>query len=325
MPITVNDIRFKQAQTNSDAASNGGRMATADATPSLFPNVTGQERVAGLTRYRKEFVKNEQASASGEKDLTFVAVKAGLASLSTAQDHFRLAVGDDTDVQTDAGGYANWAGVGTLAADVTAGVTQQIVVDCEEADGFQDGDQIRIDDGVNDEFLTIESVSWGVNQATLTLGGSNFTQHSYTAGVGTIVSAVISLGDIVCASAGWVENSAGGSYDETIYPLILYPVGTVTEDWTLTFTSVTNFEVTGSIAGYVGNGSISSDFQPANGASYYFKLQSAGWGGTWSLGDTITFSTQHSAKALWVVEIVPAGIDSHAANQVSLWVIGDTT
>ena len=134
----------------------------------------------------------------------------------------------------------------------------------------------------------------------------------------TIVSAIVDLGTVQKSTSGWVETSSSGTYDETTYPVVTYNVGTVTDSWTLTFTDATNFAVVGTNTGSAGAGDINTDFQPANGASYYFNVNADGWGGSWALGDTVTFNTVHAGKAIWVKEVVPAGIASYSNNIVDL-------
>jgi hypothetical protein len=57
----------------------------------------------------------------------------------------------------------------------------------------------------------------------------------------------------------------------------------------------------------VGTGSISADFSPINPntGQPYFTVDKEGWGGTWAIGETITFLTDPSALPIWWKEIVP--------------------
>ena len=155
------------------------------------------------------------------------------------------------------------------------------------------------------EYVDVSNVSWASNQATVTVSTLVNTYLS-----GAIVSSLVSLDNLTPALSDWTETSTSGTYDETTYPVILYNIGTVSDDWTLTFSDSSNFSVSGSITGSVGSGNTGSDFQPAHGASYYFKIASAGWGGTWADGDTVEFTTIHSARSVWLKETWAAGVAS---------------
>ena len=157
--------------------------------------------------------------------------------------------------------------------------------------------------------------SWIGNAATFSISGELGYNFSATT---TIVSAIVYLGTVEKSTSGWVETSSSGTYDETTYPVVPYNVGTVTDSWTLTFTDATNFAVVGTNTGSVGAGDINTDFSPSNGSSYYLKIDKDGWGGAWALGDVVTFNTVHAGKAIWVKEVVPAGIASYSNNIVDL-------
>jgi len=67
MAITEANLKKYHSVTNSDASANGGAVDTAAAITSganenIFPNITNAERVSGVTKYRKIFLRNENAS-----------------------------------------------------------------------------------------------------------------------------------------------------------------------------------------------------------------------------------------------------------------------
>lgn len=316
MSIAASEIKFYKAQNNTDLDGNGGVISTtrvnSNVLNNLFPNVTNTERVAGLTRYRKFFMRNENNA-----DLTLQSAAIWISELSDGQDYFRLHIGTDTDVQSAADDYTNWYGSGLLAQSVGSGESQ-LVVDYDAADGVFSGEEIwlRLDDTSGEVDVRVQGTpSWVGSQATINISGEvgrNFTQTV------TVVSTKLSLSDIEATSNSWVETSSSGTYDESSYPVVLYNVGTVTDSWTITFTDATNFTCSGASTGSVGSGSTASDFQPVNGASYYFKIDKDGWGGTWANGDTVTFNTVHAGKAVWVKEIVPAAASTQVNNSVEL-------
>jgi hypothetical protein len=314
MSISESDVKFYKALVNNDTAANGGGIGTTEvvdlAAQNLFPHVSHANRVAGLTRYRKAFLRNENAN-----DLTMVSGEIWIGTQSLADDYFRLKAGTDSDEQSDAEGYSDWAGAGVLAVSAGSGESS-IQVTYDAADGVYNGSKIHVDDGTNETDLTVNGVpSWVGNTATISVSGElgfNFSAAT------TLVGTVVTLGDIETSYDSWVETSSAGTYDETTYPPTLYNVGTVTDSWTLTFTDSTNFTVVGTTTGSLGSGDINTDFQPANGSSYYFMIDKDGWGGSWVAGDTITFNTVHAGKAFWVKEVVPAGVSSYSGNVVEL-------
>ncbi len=68
MAITEANLKKYHSATNSDAAANGGAVDTASGITSgssqnIFPNITDAERNSGATKYRKVFLRNENADA----------------------------------------------------------------------------------------------------------------------------------------------------------------------------------------------------------------------------------------------------------------------
>jgi len=314
MSIAASDIIFYKAGANNDTAANGGRISANEVVDgslnNLFPNVSSAERTAGLTRYRKMFLRNKNAG-----DLAMYSGEVWIYTRSLADDHCQLKAGTDTDVQTAAEGYTDWAGSGLLGAAAGSGETS-IEVDFDTNSGVWDGAPVHITDGVNSIDRTVNGApSWVGNKATITVSaalGFNFSQTT------TKVSAIVALGTVQKSTSGWVETSGSGTYDETTFPVVTYNVGTVTDSWTLTFTDSTNFSVSGANTGSVGSGDINTDFQPANGSSYYFMIDKDGWGGSWAVGNTVTFNTVHAGKAIWAKETVPSGVASYSNNTAEL-------
>ena len=304
MSVQIADIKTYRAITNDDTGSNGGKIsATAvvsGAKHSIIPAVTAAERTAGVTRYRKLFFRNENT-----ENLAADNFSVGISALSTAADYFRLKAGTSTDIQGAAQSYTNWAGAGLLSVNANSGASS-IDVNYDAADGVYSGAVIRISDGVNTETHTVDTVSWASLTATITLDGTTLI-NGYLAATPTVITTIINLGTMITSSTGWTETSTAGTYDESTYPVITYNKGTVIDTWTVTFISATAFTCAGLYTGSVGSGLIASDFKPISGMSWYFNLRAAGWSGTWAIGDTVSFSTVHAAKSLWLKQIAPAG------------------
>ena len=314
------DLVLMKSVTVNDTDANGARMSftqvTSNTLNNMFPNVTQTERTNGTTRYRKFFFRNKNAANETGSN-----ARVWISSKSVGGDYFRLKAGTDTDVQSAADDYTNWLGSGYLSSVLAAdSTTLEVLFDTN--DGVYAGSRIRISDSSGgEEFLTVATagVSWNSNTATITTTTS--ARNTYPASQNSIVAGVVDLSDLVAATAAWSETSVSGTYDEASYPVEVNNVGTVTETWTLTFTNATAFTVSGASEGSLGAGSTLGNFQPVNTGpgtgDYYFVLRAAGWGGTWALGDTVTFTTTHSSASVWLKEVVPAGTSAQTNNLVS--------
>ena len=93
MTISASDIKFRKSVVQTDTTANGGRKGSTEVMSgskhALFPRVTKSQRVAGLTRYRKEFYCNENAD-----DESAYGVLIYLMLPSTSEDRFYIAGGD---------------------------------------------------------------------------------------------------------------------------------------------------------------------------------------------------------------------------------------
>jgi len=309
----------KSVTVNNVAASNGGRMSfnqvTSNVLNNMFDNVTQSELTNGVTRYRKFFSRNKNASLETASNS-----RIWISRRSTGGDYYRIKAGTNTDVQTDAEGYSNWLGTGYLNAVLAVDSTSFSAL-FDTNDGVYNGSRIRLSDSSGgEEFLTVRAaagVSWNGNIATIHV--TSQVRSTYPASQNSLVSGVVDLGDLVASADTWVETSVSGTYDEATYPVVVNNVGSVEDTWTLTFDSPTTFTVTGTNIGSIGAGGVGSDFSPVNGnvgtGDYYFTISAAGWGGTWAIGETVTFSTHHGAAGLWAKEIVPALTGSYTNSQ----------
>ena len=302
MPVTQSQIKFYKSLYVNDTDYNGGRIGTEQIVDSsmdnLFRNIQSEERISGIDLYRKFFIKNENPS-----DIVLQNIRSSIANVNVSGDYFQFAIGTDDDYQGDAKNYTDWYGVGILVAEIIEG-DSSFAIDFKQASGLPSDCLVSISDGIQASILPmIGDPIWDGLQASVLISG----EVPFTFAAGSIVSAVIELDDLTPLVANWTEISSGGTYNESVYPLSVFNIGAISESWTLVFTSPTAFTVTGAVIGSVGSGTISGDFNPINGASYYFRLLSAGWGGSWVLGDTITWTTRHAARSLWVKESVPAG------------------
>lgn len=157
------------------------------------------------------------------------------------------------------------------------------------------------------------------NVATVYLETGEQVSNAYLT-TNSFGSGCINAGDVITTISNWSENSVSGTYDESGYPLVMYNDGTEQDNWTLTFTSATNFTVSGTNEGSVGTGNVGADFSPtnANTGQPYFTIDKDGWGGTWAVGETVTFTTSPSAQPIWLKEVVPAGTAQESNNMIPL-------
>lgn len=155
------------------------------------------------------------------------------------------------------------------------------------------------------------------NVATVELSGQ--VANAYNTG-NTYVSGCLNEDEVKCLLEDWSETSTSGTYDETTYPVILYNDGTEEDEFTLEFSDAANFSVSGAYFGSIGTGSTGSDFSPTNPntGQPYFTIQSAGWGGSWVAGETITFKTHPAAVPMLLEEEVPAGTVQEPNNLLAL-------
>jgi len=314
-------VLYKSSVVNNTVA-NGGRMSdnlvTSNVLNNLFPNVTQSERSSGVTRYRKFFFKNKNSANE-----TASTSRVWVSKRSNGGDYIRIKAGTNVDTQADAVGYSSWMGTGTILSPISPDATSFTAL-FDDSSGIYDGSVIRLTDSSGgEEFLTIASengVTWESLTATIVV--TTGVQGTYPATEFGLVCGVVDLDSIIASAGDITVTSVSGTYDDTTYPLLVSNIGTVEDDWTLTFTSATAFTVSGANTGSLGSGTRSSSFSPVNPnvgtGDYYFSLRASGFGGTFTIGDTLTFSTYHSAKSIWIKEVVPALTSAESSNKFNL-------
>ena len=342
MAIQASEIKWYKADVVNDTSGNGGTMSAdeiADAVKNnVWPDVPQAERVSGSVKYRKTFIK-----VANDDDLTLIEPRVFVETRTPGDDSVVVMLGTQSDTQLQASSYSRFYGAADLDVDVNVNDTS-LVVNVENGNGFgeheifQDGDLLRISDKSNVdavdgniEFVRLASssaVAWNGNQATLTLEPGASLDASYLA-TNTKVASVVEASDITASLSGWSESSVSGTYDEVASPVVLDHIGSVEQNWVITFTSATTFSCSGDTLGNVGSGSIGGgDFAPNNSdfSKPYFTLVdgSPPWGGIWASADTLTFSTHPAAVAIWEKRTVPAGSDSFSGNKVVVAITGES-
>lgn len=336
MAIQTSEIKFYRASAANDTTSNGGRMSATEIVDAvknnMWPDVPQSERAAGSTKYRKCFIK-----IANDDDLTMISPRILVETQTTGDDRILLFPGTQTNTQNDLTGSERLYGAGTLDANISAGVTS-CVVNCEAAADaiFQNGDMIRISNKTSvsdntgyEDFIRLAAsgaVSWNGNKATLTFLAGSTPQNAYTTAAGSKAASVIEATDIVGGYDSWVKTSQNGTYNNGTYPPLLDSIGSVEQNWTLTFTSATAFNCVGDVVGSVTGGTTGANYVPNNSdfSKPYFTLRSAGFGGTWIAGDTIAFRTHPAAVPIWEKRIIPAGANSISGNKVIIAISGES-
>lgn len=332
MSIIQSEIIWRKSQEMSDFGTNGGRMShlqsVSDVKNNIWPDVNMSELASGSNKYRKVHIH-----IANDDDLPLINAKVFVSSPTPGDDSVTIFTGDHTNVQSQLTGTERKYGAGNLNADVTAGATSiAVMTEGAALDYFKAGDTIRISDKTsvtsetgNTEYATIAAggVSYAGDVATLTLDAA--LVNSFSA-ANTRVASVIEAGTVQGTVSGFTVTSAGGTFNNTDYPIVVDSIGGIRQNWTLTFTTATAFNLTGDVVGNIGSGNVGSNLQPVNPnlSKPYFVLPTAGWGGTFTAGDTVTFTTSPATIPLWYNRIIPAGANSLAGNSVVVGVEGES-
>ncbi len=328
MSIQASEILFYKSAMVTDTGANGGRMgprATARIATgvknNLFPDPSQAERASGKTRLRKVFCAVENA-----ENLALTNAATHLIRTTGADDVVTLFSAGQRETQAEIGAPREY-GAAVLAAPVNAGDTSfQITLEDADLVVFQDGDSIWIGDDTNEEYFHDVTISGSAPSLTVTLAAGDQLANAYAQGQ-TFVASLLPHPDtdLQAGVSDWAESSGAGTYDEDAHPLELKNIGSVEDDWTITFTSASAFVVEGVYNGALASGSIGADFAPANPeGGVFFTLRASGWAGTWAPGDTITFSTHPAAWPVWLKQVVPAGAASAGSAGTGLRLRGES-
>jgi len=325
------DLKVYKAKAN--GRMDGASPVTSGVLQNVFPHVTSSQRTAGFFDYKKTFWK---VADDSDGTLLDPEIYEDAPTLS-ATDYVTMFLMGQRDRVEDLTGYATGTdtqrkyGSAVLKTSITAGASTLVVTvkNAALAAGadviFVNGDKIKLTDKAsadastgNEEVLTINGVP-SVSGLDITITVTGTIANSYTAGTVPRVSSLIKPGDITTSIGTVTKTSAAGTLDTTTYPVVLDNIGTVDEDWTMTFTDATHFNCTGDSLGAMGSGIISANFIPNNAdfTKPYFTFDYRAFGGTWTAGDTVTFTTHPAAVGIGQKRVVPAGSASLANNKTT--------
>lgn len=324
MPIVSNEIKmYRSVGVSNTAAANGGRMSNNEVVDNVnnnvFPDVSQTERTSGLTTFRKVFVKNTNAARlPGSNARVFIE------NYTPGDDAVIFHAGGQNDLQTALTGSENLYGCGKLDVSVSSGATSlNVLLESSAIQYFRNGDVIRVSDKAtinaagNEEFVTVNGAP-SLAGSVVTLSFTPALQNAYAA-ASTRVGNVLAIGSLATSVASIVDTTVGNGTFNNTASANLYGdnQGTVEDQWTLTFTSATAYNVSGVKTGALAAGSTLSTYAPANPANgaAYFTILPAGWTGVWASGDTLTFTTNPASYGLWAKRVVPAGAAAVSGNK----------
>ncbi len=330
MSIVASEMIWRQSETNDDTTNNGGRMTKNaiidNAKNNLWPDVSQSERSTGSTKYRKS-----HCHIANDADLQLLQTRVFIETNTPGADAVTIFPGTSTDTEAAISGAEQQYGCGTLDADVLAGVTS-ITVLTEDFNlaYFKNNMLVRISDmtDVNDvvgkeEYITINAVVTYVGDVA-TLSFTPALVNGYIA-ANTRVSSVIQAGTVEALNGTVVATVAGSGTFDSVY-LAMDSIGTVEQQWTLTFSDATSFSIVGDILGSVGSGTTSSGATPTNNdySKPYFTITNTAFAGVFANGDTLVFTTSPAAIPIWQKRTIPAGTASLSNNKVIVGVDGES-
>lgn len=328
--IQTSEIKYYLSQTRNNTSANGGRESTTESIAglsashplALLPYITYDQRIAGVTVQRKIHIRVDNSSNE-----SLFSPKLYLLYPPTGETHLTISAATHEDTQGDLTGSEKKYGVGLLTATAAINATSITVNTRSAALGiFTVGDEIivsnlkrvitngvvsREQDGVvaQPEYRTLTSVSYSGDVATLGFTTGLYYEHA----IDTLVASVLPKGSAIqCTHSTPVVTSVAGTFNTTTYPIQLSNLGTCTQQWTITFASSTAYTLSGDVLGNnIASGNTTSNFAPNNPVfnQPYFTIVKESWGGTWALGNTVTFKTYPAVFPFWFRHTVPADSD----------------
>jgi len=330
MSIASTELVWRAAALTSDTtpAQNGGRMGSAampdNTANNLFPNVTQAQRIAGITTLRKDYLHIASAD-----NIALIAPKIYINAATPGADWVTFSPGTQTD--TAATHSATHYGTATLTASIAAGATSlsltpENIASATAQTPWRVGQLIRISDepynadSAATTWATIDTVAYAADRVNITLAAPG---AAFAHAAGTHVAGVYTPPDIIASATTPTVTSAAG----TCTAAQPSNKGSIQQAWTLTFTSATAYTIAGDTVGTLApTGSRDSTTAPVNPATSapYFTLPTTAFGGTFTAGNTITFTTAPAAVPLWWHRTVPPACPSLSGNVFSRAATGES-
>lgn len=314
MTIQESDLKCYKAEANNDTAANGGRASTdavtSGAAQNVFPHVFKAERAAGLVRYRKIIYRNEN-----DDDESGLGAQPFFHHPPAGDHYLWYHIGTHIDTQADITGSERRYGSAFLALTASAGQKTLVVAlkHADQAACFADGDTINVSAKSTPKSATGNEEQHVINGApsltglNLTITTTNNLANSYAAAVCSVTSGPAGV-ELACSVPSFTD--ADNLYDDAL--LTLDNIGTVYDQFTLTYDGAGGFSVVGQREGNLPDGTTAANYAPPNSSKSnkpYFTLPATGHEGTESAGDQLVFITAPAAINVWETLTVPAGAD----------------
>jgi len=303
----VATVTAYQPQNTTNTTVNGGRITASPVVLTAngagnFPDVDGNDRANGVSRWRKWFLKALGVTTAANKMI--IAMK----PTPNTDTRCYMALGTQRDQQATMSGRRYASGV--LHSNVTATGTV-LVVDFESGSAadnvIQTGDKLAVWNDTNKNLeLAVSSVVWTGEQAEITLTTGLLNDFVAGANVG---SCLVITDSVNPSFDNVVKSFTTSTYDETTYPILLDRNATDEETLTFTFTGTTAFSVISDIHGVLPSGDVGADYAPVNPdfALPYLILPAAGWGGSHTAGESMQVQIHPCAVPVWLGYQVTAG------------------
>ena len=331
MPILGTELKLFRSSLVSDlAASNGGVLSANEIVTSvnnnIFPDVPQAERTTGSTKYRKVFFKNANAA-----DLALLSPRVFLDKYTQGDDAIFIIAGTQSDLQSGIAGTPKLYGAGKLDTNVSANATSiKVLIEDAAAQFFQNGDTIRISNkadvtAVGQEEFVVISGAPTIAGSIVTIPLATPLANAYAAS-DTRVANVYSPGAPLAPSLTSTNVATIGNGDLSFGSVVLGNLGTIYDQWTITFSSSTAFSVEGVRYGSAGSGNTVTDLAPVNPetGTALFTIPAAAFTGAWSAGDTASFTTVPAAIPLWLKRTVPVAAAAISGNRFIIAIDGET-
>ena len=177
MTLAITDIKYYKSAVVSDGATNGGRSSYTEIVSgvrnSFFPRVEQENRLSGITRYRKEFTANINASGEvGYDPMDCIRFP------STSGDRFYMGAGTQIDTQADIiATPPTWVGCGQLNTALNGGETSVDLL-------MPSNDYVFIADGylyLSNTYRTGQTIASGVVPGNgVTYSGGTWSASAFT-------------------------------------------------------------------------------------------------------------------------------------------------
>lgn len=331
MPILGSELKLYRSSLVGDiAASNGGVLSANEIVTSvnnnIFPDVPQSERTTGSTKYRKVFFKNANGA-----DLALLNPRVFLDKYTQGDDEIFIIAGTQSDLQSGISGTPKYYGAGKLDANISSNASNiNVLIEDPTVQFFKDGDTIRISNKADVNAAGQEE--FAVISGAPTIAGSIVTIHlatpltnAYSAS-DTRVANVYAPGASLSPAVTNTNVATVGNGDLNFGAMVLGNLGTIYDQWTITFSSSTAFSIEGVRHGSAGSGNTLTNLAPVNSetGTAFFTLPAAAFTGAWAAGDTATFTTTPSAIPFWLKRVVPPAAGAISGNRFVVAIDGET-